>query len=96
MAYTEATRFQVPLNDAGEFGAFIRRARERAGLTQAALAERAEVSRKWLSEAENGKPTAEIGLVLAVVRQLGFVIRADEAPEPSVDVDALLDSLARM
>lgn len=85
----------MPLNNAGDFGAFIRWARKHAGMTQADLAKQVEVSRKWLSEVENSKPTAEIGLVLAVVRHLGFVIRADEAPEPSVDVDALLDTLTR-
>ena len=95
MSDGEATINQVPLNNAGDFGAFIRWARERAGITQADLASQVDVSRKWLSEVENGKATAEIGLVLDVLRQLRFVIQAGEAPEPSVDVDALLDTLTR-
>lgn len=95
MADSGATRTQVPLNNAGDFGALIRAARKRAGMTQAALANRVDVSRKWVSEVENGKPTAEIGLVLAVVRQLGFVVHAAEAPASSVDVDAMLEALTR-
>ena len=95
MAHSDETSNRVPLNDAGDFGAYIRWARERAGMTQADLAKQVKVSRKWLSEVENGKPTAEIGLVLAAVRQLGAVIHAGQAPEPSVDVDALLDTLTR-
>ncbi len=95
MADSGAAINQVPLNDAGDFGAYIRSARERAGITQADLASQADVSRKWLSEVENGKATAEIGLVLAVLRQLGVVVHAGEASEPSVDVDALLDALTR-
>ena len=85
----------MPLNNADDFGAYIRWARERAGMTQTALASQVDVSRKWLSEVENGKATAEIGLVLAALRQLGAVIHAGQAPEPSVDVDALLDTLTR-
>jgi transcriptional regulator with XRE-family HTH domain len=37
------------------------------GMTQTDLAARARVSRRWLSDLESGKPTAEIGLVLKVV-----------------------------
>ena len=85
----------MPLNNAGDVGAFIRWARESAGITQADLASQVKVSRKWLSEVENGKATAEIGLILAALRQLGFVVHAGEAPEPSIDVDALLDTLTR-
>lgn len=95
MADSEAAISQVPLNNAVEFGVFIRRTRKRAGMTQAALAQQVNVSRKWVSEVENGKSTAEIGLVLAVLRQLGFVIHARQAPEPPIDVDALLASLTR-
>ena len=95
MAHYDETRDRVPLNNAGDFGAYIRWARERAGLTQADLASQVDVSRKWLSEVENGKATAEIGLILAALRRLGVVIHAGEAPEPSVDVDALLDTLTR-
>ena len=95
MADSEAAINRVPLNNAGDFGAYIRWARERAGLTQADLAKQVKVSRKWLSEVENGKPTAEIGLILAALRQLGVVVHAGQVPEPSVDVDALLDALTR-
>ncbi len=46
--------------------------RQELGLSQAELARRAGVSRKWISEFETGKPTAELGLVLRVLDELGF------------------------
>ena len=36
-------------------------------ISQAALAERAGISRKWVYEFESGKPTAELGLLLRVL-----------------------------
>jgi len=53
-------------------GLAIRLAREEKNLTQQAFADRARVSRKWLSEVENGKSTAEIGKVLRVLSDLGL------------------------
>ncbi|WP_229665802.1 helix-turn-helix transcriptional regulator [Ornithinimicrobium pekingense] len=47
-----------------DVGAAVRRARREAGLSQHALADRAGVSRQWLSRVEAGKgPSAEIGKV---------------------------------
>lgn len=51
-------------------GLAIRLAREEANLTQQAFADKAKVSRKWLSEVENGKSTAELGKVLRVLSDL--------------------------
>lgn len=54
-----------------ELGAAIQGLRRSAGLTQAELAGRARVSRKWISEMENGKATAEVGVVCHVLEALG-------------------------
>lgn len=49
----------------------IRRMRVKAGLSQEALAEQAGVSRRWLLNLENGKPTAELSRVLDCLDALG-------------------------
>ncbi len=65
-----------------EVGAALRSARGELGLTQAEAAAAGGVSRKWLSEAEGGKATVSLGLVLGVLDALGyeveFVPQSDE------------------
>ncbi len=68
------------------------------GLSQAELAERAGVSRKWIYEFEAGKPTAEFGLLLRVLDALGLGIEltpndgeAAAAGETTMDLDAVID-----
>lgn len=55
-------------------GATVRGQRQTLKLTQAALAEAAGVSRAWLTEFERGKPTVELGRVLAVLAALGITL----------------------
>ena len=77
--------------------------RRELGLSQAQLAERIGVSRKWVSEFERGKATAELGLVLRLLESLDLQVaitptaqsdretaggRATSAP---VDLDELLE-----
>ncbi|MCO8273441.1 helix-turn-helix domain-containing protein [Actinoplanes sp. TRM 88003] len=62
-------------------------------MTQAHLAARAGVSRRWLSDLEAGKPTAEVGLVFKVLSALGLLVDVRPEPEPEIDLDAYLDSL---
>ena len=65
------------------------------GLSQAALASRAGVSREWISGFESGKATVEIGLVIRVLDSLGLgldlVVRDTVPNAASVDLDALLE-----
>ena len=84
---------RVPIRTAGEIGEFIRSAREGAQMTQAALAGELRVSRKWVSEVEQGKQSAEVGKVLAALLHLGFTLMATRTPPAAADVDALLGSL---
>jgi len=79
-------------------GAAARGQRSKLRLTQAAVAEAAGVSRAWLTEFEAGKPTVELGRVLAVVAALGITldlrVGEPEARPPGsepLDLDALLD-----
>ena len=82
--------------------AAVRGRRLDLGLSQAELAKRTGVSRKWIYEFEAGKTTAEFGLALRVFEELGLVLTLGEhsnaEPQPvpdrgaAVDLDALLDT----
>jgi HTH-type transcriptional regulator/antitoxin HipB len=63
-----------------ELGAYLRARRIELRMDQATLAGKARTSRKWLIEVEDGKPGAELGLVLRTLRAL------DVALDLSVDV----------
>jgi HTH-type transcriptional regulator / antitoxin HipB len=65
-----------------DLGAYLRARRTELGMDQATLARKAGTSRKWLIEVENGKPGAELGLVLRSLRAL------DVAVDLSADVPA--------
>jgi HTH-type transcriptional regulator/antitoxin HipB len=73
-----------------EFGAALRQARADAGLTQGELAERAGVSRRWVSAVETGaRPGAELTRILAVAEALGQRLELTPIP-PLTDVEAEL------
>jgi len=81
-----------------DLAAVVRGRRTDLGMNQAQLAERAGVSRKWIYEFEAGKPTAEFGLLLRVLDELGLAVELTPRPESdqsaggdTVDLDALLD-----
>jgi transcriptional regulator with XRE-family HTH domain len=81
------------LSNARDLGLYMRGRRRAAGLNQSDAARRAGVSRRWLSDFESGKPTAEIGLVFQLIAALGLLMDVRPAPEPEIDLDAYLDSL---
>ena len=66
------------IRTATDLGAFIRERRTRLWMDQISLAKKAGTSRKWLVEVEQGKPGAEIGLILRTLKSL----------EISIDVEA--------
>jgi len=92
-----------------DLGAFIRDRRSQLGLDQAELAERSGTSRKWLIEVEQGKPRAEIGLILRTLKALEVSLdlksdSADDTPSsrpaaiPSrqtPDIDSVLKALKK-
>ena len=49
-------------------------------LSQSDLAERSGISRKWISEFESGKSTAEFALVLRVLEALGICLELIGTP----------------
>ena len=68
------------LVSAEQIGQTLRAARERAGLTQLELTRRARVGIRFLSEMENGKQTARLDKLLAVLRALGLAVTVLPAP----------------
>ena len=76
--------------------AAVRGRRRDLGLTQAELAVRAGVSRKWVYEFEAGKPSAELRLILRVLDALGLTLELgyrDDARATAGGTLADLDSL---
>jgi HTH-type transcriptional regulator/antitoxin HipB len=83
-----------------DLGLVIRARRKQLGLDQRALAERVGVSRQWIIAIEHGKPSAELGLVLRTLRELGVRLEVS-SPEPekrprgrpatAIDLDAIVD-----
>jgi HTH-type transcriptional regulator / antitoxin HipB len=83
----------VRLRNSEDLGRYVRDRRRAAGFSQSDLATRATVSRRWLSDLEAGKPTAEVGLVFKAIAALGLYLDARPEPIPEIDLDTDLDSL---
>jgi HTH-type transcriptional regulator/antitoxin HipB len=80
-----------------DLAAAVRGRRKDLGMSQAELATRAGVSRKWVYEFEAGKPAAEFGFILRVLDALGLALELGGSPgtradrRDGVDLDALLE-----
>jgi HTH-type transcriptional regulator / antitoxin HipB len=81
-----------------DFAAAVRGRRRDLRMSQAELALRAGVSRKWIYEFEAGKPNAELGLILRVMDALGLQLELslDEHARgavrgEAVDLDVLIN-----
>ena len=94
----------MKIRNVADLGAFIRGHRVKLGMDQSDLAEKAGTSRKWIVEVEQGKPRAEIGLVLRTLKTLGLSLdiavdriqKASAASEPgNVDINNILNSLKK-
>jgi HTH-type transcriptional regulator/antitoxin HipB len=96
------------IRTATDLGAFIRERRTKLGWDQVSLAKKAGTSRKWLVEVEQGKPGAEIGLILRTLKSLEISINLEANSEadssvatpPPVkakapDINSVLDSLKK-
>ena len=81
------------IRTATDLGAFIRERRTKLGMDQLSLAKKAGTSRKWLVEVEQGKPGAEIGLILRTLKSLEISIdvEADSPVETSSQVKLLVE-----
>ncbi len=85
----------------GDLGAVARGRRRALHLTQSHVADAAGVSRVWLAEFENGKPTVELGRVLSVLVVLDLTVEVSAPGEPvtrtatELDLDSLMDEYNR-
>jgi len=85
---THATEGRM-LTTVRDLGAAVRHRRREARLTQAMLAQRAGVSRQWLSGFESGKnPAVELGKVLDVLTALDLALELVSAPPTESGADA--------
>ena len=68
-----------------ELAHLFRDARARWGWSQSELAERAGVSRQWVSLVETGKTSVEFDLVLGSLQELGYrlSLESEDRPEGS-------------
>ncbi|GEA85078.1 hypothetical protein GCM10009774_03350 [Cellulomonas gelida] len=84
----------IPLTTPAQIGATILSARRREGLTQAQLAERAGVSRRWLISLEQGQSErAELGKILDTLDALGLDLSVTPARRRSNELTDLLGDL---
>jgi len=92
------------IRTATDLGAFIRERRTKLGMDQIALAKKTGTSRKWLVEVEQGKPRAEIGLILRTLKSLDVSVdlKASSSREtPSIsnartpNINSVLDALKK-
>jgi HTH-type transcriptional regulator / antitoxin HipB len=84
---------RMRLSSARDLGLYVRDRRHRRGMTQADLGRSAYVSRRWLSDLEAGKPTAEIGLIFKVLHALEVTLDASPTESGAGDFD--LDDILR-
>ena len=88
----------VQIKTSNDIGALIRGLRSGLGWTQEELARRVGVSRLWVVQLEKGKPTAQIGLALRALKELGVTLDAssptstssDRAADPMIDLNRVI------
>lgn len=73
----------MKIRSAKELGALVRSRRQRCGLTQIELAEKADVSALWISQLERGKASAQFGLILQTLKALDLALSIEEPDEES-------------
>jgi len=76
-----------------DIGALIRDQRTQRGWSQEELARRVGVGRIWIVQLEKGKPTAQMGLALRTLKELGVFLDAS-TPESAASrrkQDAVVD-----
>ena len=73
----------MTIDDTRTFGAAVRAARRRQGMTQRELALIAGTGERFVVDLESGKPTAQLGRALAVAAALGLMVSlTDPGAEP--------------
>ncbi|MBQ4473046.1 MAG: helix-turn-helix transcriptional regulator [Lachnospiraceae bacterium] len=68
----------MKIHDSASFGESLRKQRKRLRVTQAMLAEHTGFSVSFISDLENGKPTAELGKAIYLANLLGLDVTLTE------------------
>jgi HTH-type transcriptional regulator/antitoxin HipB len=68
------------LRTPNDIGHLVRAQRKKRGWTQADFAQRLGVSRLWILQLEQGKETAQVGLVLRALNELDISLDVDLRP----------------
>lgn len=74
---------KVQITNMAEFGVALRAARRSSQVRLDDLAALAGVSKQFVSDAEHGKPTLQMGLVFKLLEQIGVHLQVD-LPEAAV------------
>lgn len=82
------------IRNLADIGQIIRERRQELGLTQIQLAGQAGVSRHWIVEIEQGKPRAQLALLMATLKVLRLDLLLEAAPESS-DLDSIIENHTR-
>jgi HTH-type transcriptional regulator / antitoxin HipB len=96
----ELPSYVAEINSILDLSALVRGRRQTLGLSQEELADRANVSRQWISAFERGRPGAELRLILRLLEALELHLSVDppyaahkegQTRRGGVDLDALLE-----
>ena len=74
----QRARTAMAIRNAKDFGTAIRERRKRLGYTQGELAEMCDVGVMFVSQLENGKPTAQLDKAIRVANVVGLNIVLQE------------------
>lgn len=74
----QRARTAMAIRNAKDFGTAIRERRKRLGYTQGELAEMCDVGVMFVSQLENGKPTAQLDKAIRVANMVGLNIVLQE------------------
>lgn len=79
-------------------GERVRMLRSQRGMTRKALSQHAKVSERYLAQLEAGQGNGSIVLLRRVARAIGIPVTAlvGEGPEPSIDLQLLIQHLERL
>jgi y4mF family transcriptional regulator len=73
-----------------DIGMLIRAKRSERSWTQGELARHVGTTQRWISEIENGKATAEIGMVLRTLSMLGIRLEVGDPSPENVHRDTMV------
>jgi HTH-type transcriptional regulator/antitoxin HipB len=91
-------RLHMLIRNPRELGYLVKENRKKGGLTQAQLAARVGVSRKWIIDLESGKRTSDLRLVLRALNSVGIDLDAQQRttrPQRALDINAIVDATKR-